>query len=144
MTLRDRLLDQEDADEEPTKPAVEVPGSRFRMYVIDSRGYKVNFEILSTTTAAQLNNMTARQVQLSNWLASHEYSPDDFGASARTAPRATGSPSAPVNDNPAGETCGGETEYKAGKSAKGVPWSGYFCIKTKDEPRDRKHTPKFI
>ena len=140
-TVRERLgVEEKVENNEETQTGTSV----FRMYAIDKHGFKVNWAVSADTTEGQLNNMVKRQEHLSNWMSSHEYSPDDFGASARTAPRATGSPSAPANDNPACSVCGGETEYKQGTGKNGKAWSAYFCIKTKDEPQARKHTPIWI
>lgn len=40
--------------------------------------------------------------------------------------------------------CHGPTEFKNGKAQNGKPWAGYFCLRTKDEPKNRRHTPVWV
>lgn len=44
------------------------------------------------------------------------------------------------DSNPLCPNCGGPTEYKTGTGARG-PWAAYFCLKTKNAPQGKKHTP---
>lgn len=49
-----------------------------------------------------------------------------------------------ANDNPRCEDCGGLTERKQGTAKNGKAWAGYFCIATKDQPKERQHAPHWI
>lgn len=40
--------------------------------------------------------------------------------------------------------CHGPTEFKNGSAKNGKPWAGYFCIRTKDAPRNSRHTPVWV
>ena len=49
-----------------------------------------------------------------------------------------------ADDNPRCQDCGGLTERKQGTAKNGKAWAGYFCIKTKDQPKERQHAPNWI
>ena len=49
-----------------------------------------------------------------------------------------------ADDNPWCQDCGGPTERKQGTAKNGKAWAGYFCLKTKDQPKERQHAPQWL
>ena len=142
--LAERLDDGETEQEQP-EPAAPVIGSEFRVHSIDSHGYWINWRIVAGTTTEQLNDLVQREGQLSNWLQSHNYTPDSFGTTGTAKPPVRqAEPVGADPDSPACDDCGGPMEYKTGKAKNGKAWSGYFCIATKDAPQNRKHAVHWV
>lgn len=109
--------------------------SEINVFTLDPNGFKTHWKIVSGTSGEDLNQMMKNQGVLSKWLKEHEYKPDEMN-------RGGGGPSvAPVPAGPVCGDCGGPMEHKTGKGKNGKTWAGYFCIRTKDEPREKQHAP---
>ena len=118
---------------ETNAPEKEPQMSEINVFTLDPNGFKTHWKIVAGTSADALNKMMKNQGILSNWLKDKSYTPDDMQRGGSSAPAA---PAGPV----CGE-CGGPMEFKSGKGKGGKPWQGYFCIKTKDAPREQQHAP---
>lgn len=106
--------------------------SEINVFTLDPNGFKTHWKLVSGTSAEDLNGLMKNQGLLSKWLKEHDYKPDEMNRSSSAA--------APVPAGPVCSECGGPMEHKSGNKG-GKSWSGYFCIKTKDEPREKQHAP---
>ena len=141
------MIEQEDRQAETSDLPSGMP-SEINIFSLDPHGFKTHWKIIAGTTAGELNELIKRQGTLSNWLAAHQFEPDDFGRGySRTAPASNGAKAAeetPADpDAPTCAECGGRMEYKTGKSGPksknpGRPWQGYFCV------ADKRHAAQFI
>ena len=140
-----QILEQEEEEAQQYREP-----SEFRMYALDPAGFKVNWQISASTSSEQLNNLIQRQQQLSNWLRLHDYTPDDFGVSARATggrPQATTQPTKSASGaewimEPDGSrSCslhGPGKWVPPGTSKKtGKPYNGFWACQTQDcKPRE--------
>ena len=115
-------------------------------------GFRVHFEIDDSRVAVEeagevmgtgptLNKLLAAHAILTKWMVEHGYD-GEYVANGPVA--ASGASPAPVNDNPRCQDCGSPTEFKQGKAKNGKAWAGWFCLKTKDAPKEQKHQPKWM
>lgn len=82
---------------------------------------------------------------LTKWLADQHYTGEYVGTAPQNGSAPSTSPTAASTANPKCEVCGGPTEYKEGVSKKNNrPWKGYFCINTKNAPRNGQHPTIWI
>lgn len=79
--------------------------SEINVFTIDANGFKTHWKIRQDASKEELANLYNRQQQLSDWLASKGYKPDDFGRGAVIAS------TAPPAAAPASTTAGGEAEW---------------------------------
>ena len=57
--------------------------SEINVFTLDANGFKTHWRIGASTTEDQLNELVKRQVQLSSWLITHNYTPDTMGGPSR-------------------------------------------------------------
>ena len=120
-----------------------MPGSELNFFTIDPNGYKVHWRIAEGTTGEELAKLTTRQLELTQWLAGHHFTPDDFGRSPSNsgAPRlaaqgapgkasAPAKPPVPIKRAPdTCEMCGvnGGIEAAEKRTDKSPDWRCNFC-----------------
>ena len=70
--------------------------SEINVFTIDDNGYKTHWKVVEGTTGEELTKLTTRQLELTQWLAGHHFTPDDFGrgpSNGGRSPNAAGSAS---------------------------------------------------